>query len=155
MARVYLETSFFSACVSMRTSPRSIVWRETSLDWWRNEATHHELHISAEVIAELSDPFYAERGTALAMIKGLNALELSDDVGGFAEILVREKVMPSPAISGDAVHVATATIYQMDYLLSWNVQHLANPRKRQHFAVICLRAGLVPPQIVTPDILME
>lgn len=32
---------------------------------------------------------------------------------------------------------------------------MANPNKRTHFAMVCLRLGLIPPQIVTPDLLME
>jgi hypothetical protein len=69
--------------------------------------------------------------------------------------MVKEKVMPAPSVAGDAVHVAVATIYRMDYILTWNVRHLANPNKRIHFGVICMRLGLVPPQIVTPDMLQE
>ncbi|MCK6485129.1 MAG: hypothetical protein HUU22_00820 [Phycisphaerae bacterium] len=63
--------------------------------------------------------------------------------------------MPRPSVAGDAVHVAAATIHRMDYLVTWNVQHMANPNKRSHFATICLRLGLLPPQIVTPDLLVE
>ncbi len=51
--------------------------------------------------------------------------------------------------------MATAMVHRMDYVLTWNVRHLANPNKRTHFAVICLRLGLVPPLIVTPDMLQE
>jgi hypothetical protein len=32
---------------------------------------------------------------------------------------------------------------------------MANPNKRMHFATVCLRLGLVPPQIVTADLLVE
>ena len=63
--------------------------------------------------------------------------------------------MPGPAVSGDAIHVAAATVHRVDYLLTWNARHMANPNKRAHFATICLRLGLVPPQIVTPDLLQE
>ncbi len=52
MARVYLETSFFSACVSKRTSAKSIAWREASNEWWLTQATRHELFVSGEVVAE-------------------------------------------------------------------------------------------------------
>jgi hypothetical protein len=71
-----------------------------------------------------------------------------------AGLLVREKVMPQP-LAGDAIHVAVAAVHEMDYILSWNVRHLANPRKTRHLRTICLRAGLLPPQIVTPDLLGE
>ena len=63
--------------------------------------------------------------------------------------------MPAPAIGGDAVHVAVAVAHRMDYILTWNVKHLANRNKRAHFAVICMRLGLVPPLIVPPDMLQE
>jgi hypothetical protein len=155
MARVYLETSFFSACVSTRTSPRSTGWRETSNDWWETQARWHELYVSDEVVAELSDPDFAQGPAALAMLRGLRLLESGPEVRGLAEILVREKLMPRPSVSGDAIHVAAATIHEMEYILTWNVQHMANPNKRTHFVAICLRLGLMPPQIVTPDLLME
>lgn len=89
------------------------------------------------------------------MLRGLRLLELGSEVRGLAQILVHEKLMPRPSVSGDAIHVAAATVHAMDYLLTWNAQHLANPNKRTHFATVCLRLGLVPPQIVTPDLLME
>lgn len=155
MARVYLETSFFSACVSTRTSPRSAGWRETSNEWWRTQAARHELFVSDEVVAELSDPDFQQGPAALEMLRGLRLLDLGPEVRGLAEILVREKLMPRPSVSGDAIHVAAATIHGMEYVLTWNVQHMANPNKRTHFATICLRLGLIPPQIVTPDLLME
>lgn len=43
----------------------------------------------------------------------------------------------------------------MDYLLTWNVQHLANPNKAMHLNAVCLEFGLVPPRIVRPDDLLE
>jgi len=39
--------------------------------------------------------------------------------------------------------------------MSWNVRHLANPNKTAHLRAVCRRLGLVPPQIVTPDLLWE
>jgi hypothetical protein len=138
MARVYLETSFFSACVSARTSPKSIGWRETSNEWWRTQAPRHELYVSDEVVEEHSDPEFVQGPAALAMLQGLRLLELGQEVRGLAEILVREKLMPRPSVSGDAIHVAAATVHRMDYVLTWNVQHMANPNKRAHFATLCL-----------------
>ena len=155
MGRVYLETSFFSACVSTRTSAKSVAWRETSVEWWQTQAARHELYVSDEVVAELADPDFAQGPDALEMLRGLRLLELDAEARGLAQILVREKVMPGPAVSGDAIHIAAATVHRMDYVLTWNVQHMANPNKRTHFATLCLRLGLMPPQIVTPDLLVE
>lgn len=111
--------------------------------------------ISNEVLAELSAPAFAGAPVALRMLDGLDNLQLSPEARLLAQVLVDEKVMPGPAVSGDAMHVAVATVYQMDYLLSWNVKHLANVNKRTHLINICTRFGLTPPQIVTPDLLWE
>lgn len=40
-------------------------------------------------------------------------------------------------------------------MLTWNVRHLANPNKLKHLREICRRVGLIPPKIVTPDLLWE
>jgi hypothetical protein len=89
------------------------------------------------------------------MLRGLSVLPLTPEVEQLARLLVAEKVMPEPSVSGDAVHVAAAIVHRIEYLLSWNVQHLANPNKRTHFGVVCLRLGIAPPLIVTPDTLWE
>ena len=62
--------------------------------------------------------------------------------------------MPGP-IAGDALHVTVTTVHEVNYLLSWNMRHLANPSKTEHLRRVCLRAGVTPPQVVTPDLLWE
>jgi hypothetical protein len=153
MAKIYLETSFFSACVWDRNDPKSLVRQEESRLWWVQERHHHELCLSAEVLRELSDPTFANSADALALTSTIVELPVSEEVLGFAKILVRERVMPSPAQEGDAIHVATATVNAVEYILSWNVKHLANINKVRHLREICRRAGYVPPTIVTPDLL--
>jgi hypothetical protein len=153
MARVYLETSFFSACVAGRTDAASIFRRQESQRWWTVQRSGHELSLSAEVLRELSDPAFGHRDLALAMTASLNLLPLNEDVVGLAKILVREQVMPGPESSGDSVHVAVATVHSMEYLLTWNVKHLANLNKVRHLQEVCRRVGYAPPAIVTPDLL--
>jgi hypothetical protein len=152
MARVYLETSF-SACVAGRTDAASIFRRQESQRWWTVQRSGHELSLSAEVLRELSDPAFGHRDLALAMTASLNLLPLNEDVVGLAKILVREQVMPGPESSGDSVHVAVATVHSMEYLLTWNVKHLANLNKVRHLQEVCRRVGYAPPAIVTPDLL--
>jgi hypothetical protein len=155
MARVYLETSFFSMCVTSRTGDLDVGRRASSKLWWETQAKWHEVFISPEVIRELSSPAFPNRDKALDMIGGLPVLDFTMEVVDLAEVLVRERVMPSPAVEGDALHLAVAIVHHMEYLLTWNVRHLANPNKRTHLAVLCMRLGFVPPMLVTPDLLQE
>jgi hypothetical protein len=87
-------------------------------------------------------------------VADLPLLDIDEDVTGVAEVLVREYVMPAPTV-GDAVHVAACAVHDVEYLLSWNVRHLANPNKAAHLQRVCRRLGLIPPQIITPEFLWE
>ena len=155
MARIYLETSFVSACVTNRSDVASVYRREVSKQWWQEQSAHHEVVVSEEVIRELSDPEFKCREAALVLITPISVLRVNDDVRGLAKLLVAEKVMPGPAAAGDALHVAFATVDRVDYLVSWNVRHLANINKIEHLQRICRRVGYFPPQIVTPEIIWE
>ncbi len=154
MAQVYLETSFFSACVTTRTDVQSRFWKRSSLAWLKTQREKHELFISGEVLAELAVPTYPHGREALEFTVEIQVLEVTEEVLGLARVLVNEKVMPGPLV-GDSVHVAVAVYYGMEYVLSWNVKHLANPNKRPHLARVCLKVGKVPPMIVTPEVLWE
>jgi predicted nucleic acid-binding protein len=156
VAKVYLETSFISQCVTIRAGMIDVVRREASRNWLRKYAKSFELCISPEVVRELSSEHFppAVRVAALAMLEGLEALAVNEDVRAVADLLVRERVMPGPAIEGDAVHLATCVVHRVDYLMTWNQKHLANPNKRTHLAVICARLNLPLPQVVTPDLMI-
>jgi hypothetical protein len=154
MATIYLDASFISACVTDRTDARSIARRETSQEGWETQRAAHELFISQEVLRELSDPAFAKRDEAKILVSRVPLLEIDDEIAGVAEVFVREYLMPAPAV-GDAVHVAVCAVHGVEYLLSWNVRHLANPNKTSHLRALCRRLGLVPPLIVTPDLLWE
>jgi hypothetical protein len=87
----------------------------------------------------------------MALTAETGCLALNEEATGLAKILVREKAMPGPEGSGDALPVAAATVHGMDVMLSWNVTHLAHRNKVVHLRELSRRIGFVPPEIVTPD----
>jgi hypothetical protein len=155
VSSVYLETSFFSECCTIRTSEIARGRRATSLNWWETYAPKFNLYISGEVVRELSSSDFpdAVREPALAMLRGLTLLPSTPEVVSFAEMLVAEQVMPAPANQGDALHLAVSVVSGLDYLLTWNQRHLANPNKRTHLTIIAARARLRVPEVVTPDLM--
>lgn len=108
--------------------------------------------ISPEVLTELSNPVFPLADLAMKMTVEIEILPLTQEVRGVAKILVGEKVMPGPEESGDAVHVAAAIVHRVEYVLSWNVRHLANMNKLEHLRIICQRLGYMPPMITTPEV---
>lgn len=151
MARVYLETSFLSACVSDREDAASQFRRRESRRWWAQQRVLHQLFVSPEVSRELSSEGFRRSDAALALVGEAALLPVSAESRGLARIFVRERVMPGPEETGDALHVAIAAMEGMDIMLSWNVRHLANRNKVAHLREVCRRVGLVPPEILTPD----
>ena len=122
---------------------------------WESYAKKFDLYISGEVVRELTSPDFpdAVREPVLAMLRGLTLLPSTPEVVAFAELLVAQRVMPGPATEGDALPLAVAIVHQVDYLLTWNQKHLANPNKRTHLTVVAFRARLQLPEIVTPDLM--
>lgn len=66
-----------------------------------------------------------------------------------AEYYIEHKAMPATA-GGDAYHLALASLHRIDFLLTWNCQHLANANKIRHLTVLNARLGLPMPIITTP-----
>jgi len=149
-----LETSFVSACVTGRKDAGSVYRREKSLEWWAFQSQRHDMWVSGEVITELSQPGFRQCEEALKFIQGLPVLQIDPRVLKLAGILIDERVMPQP-VTGDATHVAVSAVAGIEYVLSWNVQHLANPNKVIHLGKICAREGYVAPRILTPESLWE
>ena len=65
------------------------------------------------------------------------------------EVYVERYVMPCDP-SGDAAHLALASVHKCDYLLTWNCAHLANANKVGHIRTVNALLGLHVPQLVTP-----
>jgi len=66
-----------------------------------------------------------------------------------AHVYLNNYLMPR-TLTGDALHLAYASYYKIDFLLTWNCQHLANANKKQYIRIINTRMNLFTPDIVTP-----
>ena len=51
---------------------------------------------------------------------------------------------------GDALHLAIASYYKCDFLLTWNCNHLANANKFRHIKMINEKLDLFTPALITP-----
>lgn len=55
----------------------------------------------------------------------------------------------------DALHISIAAVNGVEYLLTWNCRHIANPSMRPRIERICRDKGFEPPVICTPQELLE
>ena len=128
--------------------------RNTTFEWWEKRRLEFELYISEFVLAEASQghPEAAER--RLSVLTDINELETPLEVRDLAFALIKKGSLPDKA-ELDALHIATATVNGMDYLLTWNCKHIANAIMRPKVEAVCRKYGYEPPIICTPQELME
>ena len=150
--QIYIETSVPSAYVTTRSDPGSLHRRAVTREWWDRQLPHYEAWISDNVVLELRDGDWPGQDDALRLVDPLSRLDVDAEVLGVATRYVDEKLVPG-GLGGDATHLAVACVYEMDFLLTWNIRHLANPNKLNHLMAINRRLGLLTPQIVTPEML--
>lgn len=55
----------------------------------------------------------------------------------------------------DALHSALASVYAMDYLVTWNCKHIANAYLRRRLEDINQRMHVAIPVICTPEELLD
>jgi|SRR6185295_2335415 len=152
--RVYIETSMISY-LTARPS-RDVVaaaHQQITLDWWERRRGDFEVLASHLVLNEArqGNPEAAQR--RLSILEGIPLLEVTEVAYQLAVNVVREGLLP-PTAYPDALHIATATVYNVDYLLTWNCAHIANAEILPRVARICEQHGLALPYICTPEELL-
>ncbi len=77
-------------------------------------------------------------------------LSLDDPVGAVAQHLLDDSIIPEKAAE-DAIHISCAAVHNMDYLLTWNCRHIANPQIRRRIRKTLEGMGISMPVICTPE----
>ena len=90
----------------------------------------------------------------LGLMAGIPLVRATDEALVLTERILRSGILPTHA-DRDAAHIALATIYEMDILLSWNCRHLANATIQARLRKLADNAGFAFPVICTPNQLME
>ena len=76
-------------------------------------------------------------------------LEVNEEVLEIADVYWRQRLMPRLPVR-DALHLAVASHYRMDIVLTWNCRHLANAHKAWHLMRVNQLLKLPAPLWVTP-----
>ena len=150
---VYIETTIFSFYYDRRTTPAVVAMRDWTQQWWNNHRHKYEVITSTAVLAELELGNLPHRSASLDMAMDLPAIPVEDDIREIVEVYIQHHVMPKDPL-GDALHLALASFHKLDYLLTWNCQHLANANKFSHIRRVNTLLNLHIPMLVTPLELM-
>ncbi|HEX5870807.1 MAG TPA: type II toxin-antitoxin system VapC family toxin [Longimicrobium sp.] len=150
----YIETTIPNFYYDMRPDPEMIARRAWTREWWETAHTRYELISSDAVVEELEAGTSARVPLRLALLTGLRVLEISPSVLETVRVYMHHKLMPANP-SGDALHLALASHYECDFIVTWNCKHLANANKFAHIRKINTMLGLAVPEIVTPQELLR
>lgn len=152
---VYLETTIFGY-LAMRVSGvlRIAANQQTTREWWDKHRQEFELFVSRFVVDECSDGDPAAAQERLVYLEGISLLQTADDVNALAESLLAGVPLPKKSTI-DALHISVAAVNGIEYLLTWNCKHIANPSLRPRIEQLCREQGYEPPVICTPQELLE
>lgn len=76
-------------------------------------------------------------------------VEITPEAVNLADTYIREKVVGKTS-RVDCIHIALATIYKVDILVSWNFKHIVNITKIRGYNSINLKLGHQTLEIRTP-----
>ncbi len=143
--KIYLDTSVISAYFDFYKPLRQNITQK----WFQNNACEFDLHISLLVLEEIgnnTDGKLMSDMLNLLNLFSVRVLELNGEIYGLAG-LYREKVMPKEI--SDTLHIAAASYYRLDALVSWNFRHIVNLKTMRAVYEINSEQGYNPVQILT------
>jgi predicted nucleic acid-binding protein len=154
-ATVYVETSVVSYLTGRPNSDLLVAaHQKATIDWWADRSRDFELWISEFVLGEAQrgHPDAAQR--RLDALAGIPLLALEPQIEVLASALLTSGAVPAKARL-DALHIASASVHGMNYLLTWNFRHIANAEKWASIENVCLAMGVKMPRICSPLELMQ
>ena len=151
MKTIYVETSIVGY-LTVR-SVKDVVFQarqELTLRWWQ-QRQEFKLVTSQLVIDEAGagDPAAAEE--RLRLLQPVPLLDVEHpEVRPLADRMVSDHLLPAKA-EVDAQHVAVATVFGVDFFLTWNCKHIANAEMLPRIYETLRARGYEPPLVVTPE----
>ena len=147
---LYLDTSVFGGFYdeAFLTDTRRL-WdeiRKGGVEICISSLVERELRSAPAPVRNLLNEFAEERERGAIVYR----FDVTEEMVGLASAYVETDVV-SKRYSDDALHVAAATVFGADYVVSWNYAHLVNVRREAGFNGVNLLKGYPEIRIVTPS----
>jgi predicted nucleic acid-binding protein len=127
MQTVYIETSVVSFLrENPSASSESVQRQRLTRKGWISCRRRYELVTSQYVVDEARAGQADRAQERLGFLAGVPLVPLSDEVDALAAQIMMRAILPKDALV-DALHIASAAVSRVDYLLTWNCSHIANP----------------------------
>ena len=143
-AKVYLDTSVISALYDDRTPERMKLTEQA----WQG-LNEYMVSISELVVEELEAAPESKREKFLKTISEFEVLQKSQEAKELANIYIKQEIFPEK-YRDDALHVAIASVNNIQYLLSWNFEHLVKVKTRKMVSLINTKLDYNQIEIIVP-----
>jgi len=151
--KIYLETTMFNYYFDEERDAHA----DTIVLFDEIKAGKYEAYTSAYVIDELEETKDTiKRDNMLALIGEYNitVLNYSDDAQDLANIYINEGVVPANK-KLDSIHISVATVNDLQYIFSFNFQHINRVKTKTMTNLINAREGYKPIIITVPAEVVE
>ena len=143
--KVYIDTSVIGGCF------------DNVFKKWSNKLFDEFISgkkkaiISETVLEELEQAPKEVREKIKEIPEGfIEKVNLTEEIINLSEQYLKQKIV-SPKYRDDALHIATATIMDVDVLVSWNFKHIVNLNRIRRFNSINILEGYKVLEIRTPQ----
>ena len=143
-ARVYIDTSVIGGCFDEEFAS----WSNGLLKDFR--LGHFKPVVSEVVAFELeSAPERVKSKYEELIIDGAEILKINDETLKLLNVYRQQKIL-GQKFERDMMHIALATVHEVDILVSWNFKHIVHFDKIQLFNKANEKAGYQPLTIYSP-----
>jgi len=142
--RIYIDTSVIGGCFD----PEFAKWSNGLMKDFR--LGHFRPIVSDIVTVELiKAPEQVRRKYAELIENGFERIEENEKVDKLVQVYSKRKIL-SEKFRNDMTHIALATVYEVDLLVSWNFKHIVHFDKIRQFNAVNKELGHKLIQILSP-----
>jgi len=142
--KLYLESSV----INMYFQEEAPYLRDLTRQFWRDVLPHFDVYVSEAVLDEIRATTEANLRKALKnLIKDFEVLKMTEEVIELADTYLSHRRLPR----GDALHLASASIGEMDFLVTRNLRHIYKRGTQEMIREVNTRLRIPVPTIVTPE----
>ncbi len=151
MPTAYIETTVPSYYTAKRARSVLQISRQLATrDWWDGGCSGFELVTSTETLNEAGEGATEMAKERLDLLHGIRVLPITAEAADLARSLVANGLVPAVA-APDAVHIALASVHRIDFLVTWNFKHIANPHIRERLRERISASGHRMPVMCSPE----
>lgn len=142
--KLYLESSV----VNMYSQEEVPYLRNLTRQFWKEVLPHFDVYISEVVLDEIKATEELNLRKVLEnLIKDFKVLEITEEVIELADTYLSHRRLPR----SDAFHLASASIEEMNFLVTWNLRHIYKRGTQEMIREVNTRLRIPVPTIVTPE----